>query len=185
MTIEVVKKDYKTKKEAVTKVTVPSKATVTVKKVVQGVICDFTATAKWSEYYPGDRQGMMWQKMPENMLGKCAEAKALRKAFPAVMGGLYVAEEMQQAVATAAPETTGSMYDKASQMIAKINDAVALGDVQDKIAGSKKYTAEEKKNLKALIEGRIKEINLEATQEKAQADADTEKKENEKGAEEN
>lgn len=75
----------------------PTKATVTVYKLVNGVRCPFTATARWSQYFPGDKQGFMWKKMPHLMLGKCAEALALRKAFPAELSGLYISEEMQQA----------------------------------------------------------------------------------------
>ena len=75
----------------------PTKATVTVYKIVGGVRCPFTATARWTQYYPGDSQGFMWKKMPHLMLGKCAEALALRKAFPAELSGLYISEEMQQA----------------------------------------------------------------------------------------
>ncbi len=75
----------------------PSKATSTVYKIVGGVRCPFTATARWHQYYPGDAQGFMWNKMPHLMLGKCAEALALRKAFPEELGGLYVEEEMHQA----------------------------------------------------------------------------------------
>ena len=160
--IEVKKTDFRTKAEVAKKYTVPSKATVTVKKVVQGVICDFTATAKWEEYYPGDKQGMMWTRMPENMLGKCAEAKALRKAFPAVMSGLYVGEEMQQAtsaaVGSATPEKEQGMFDKAAGMISQIKDPVGLGEFKDKLAGSKKYTPDEKKKLTALVDSRLKEL---------------------------
>lgn len=77
--------------------TSPSKATVTVWKIVQGIRCPFTATARWDQYYPGDSQGFMWRKMPHLMLGKCAEALALRKAFPEELSGVYIKEEMEQA----------------------------------------------------------------------------------------
>lgn len=73
----------------------PGKATVTVRKALEGgIIADFTATARWGEYQAG---GPMWSKMPYLMLGKCAEALALRKAFPADLSGVYTSEEMAQA----------------------------------------------------------------------------------------
>ena len=74
----------------------PEKATVTVSKVVQGVVGEFTASARWTEYYP-DKNSFMWDKMPHTMLGKCAEALALRKAFPQQLSGLYTSDEMDQA----------------------------------------------------------------------------------------
>lgn len=75
----------------------PLKATVTVYKLVSGVRCPFSATARWKQYLPAfENQQFMWKRMPHLMLGKCAEALALRKAFPAELSGLYTAEEMQQ-----------------------------------------------------------------------------------------
>lgn len=55
----------------------------------------FVAVAKWAEYKPDE--DWMWRKMPSNQLAKCAEALAMRKAFPRKLGGLYVNEEMDQA----------------------------------------------------------------------------------------
>ena len=77
---------------------VPVKATVTVHKIVAGESRPFTASARWAEYYPGEgKDGFFWRKMPFGQLGKCAEAAALRKAFPAQLGGFYIPEEMDQA----------------------------------------------------------------------------------------
>lgn len=75
----------------------PIKATVTVWKIVGDLRCPFTASARWDQYYPGEKQGFMWNKMPHLMLGKVAEALALRKAFPQQLSGLYSTEEMAQA----------------------------------------------------------------------------------------
>jgi phage recombination protein Bet len=70
------------------------RATVTVKKVIDGLIIETTGSAAWNEYAVPSNP--MWRKMPETMLEKCAEAKALRKAFPNI-GQVYVEEEMHQA----------------------------------------------------------------------------------------
>lgn len=148
------------------KLNVPTKATVTVKKIVQGVICDFTATAKWSEYYPGDKQGMMWRKMPDNMLGKCAEAKALRKAFPQVMSGLYVAEEMHQAgvvVAGGKAEKTEEqkqveLFESAKKSLDKLSDPVKMEEYKEKFAKSEKYSPEQREALIKILDTKLDKI---------------------------
>ncbi len=71
----------------------PEYATVLVYK--KGIERPITGTARWSEFYPGDKMGFMWKKMPYHMLAKCAEVLALRKAFPKRLSGLYIPEEMQ------------------------------------------------------------------------------------------
>lgn len=75
----------------------PSKATVTVYRMVSGQRVAFTASARWKEYVVGGNKGFMWTKMPYNQLAKCAEALALRKAFPNDLLSLRTDDEMAQA----------------------------------------------------------------------------------------
>lgn len=65
----------------------------------KGFVEAVTAVALFREYAQRNKEGhltSMWSKMPTVMIAKCAEALALRKAFPAELSGLYTAEEMAQ-----------------------------------------------------------------------------------------
>lgn len=83
----------------------PTKATVTVWRLVNGHRVAFTASARWSEYVQTAKDKQtgqeyatgMWKKMPYAQLAKCAEALALRKAFPEETSGVYTDVEMEQA----------------------------------------------------------------------------------------
>jgi phage recombination protein Bet len=86
-------------------------AEVTILKIVQGEPREFTAEAFYDEcvqmrnVYDGSGNGKqkigeepnsMWEKRPHGQLGKCAEAAALRKAFPEETGGAYIEEEFAE-----------------------------------------------------------------------------------------
>ncbi len=78
----------------------PGKASVTVWKIVSGQRVPFTRSARWDEFKQTKKDGSLtkfWATMPYLMLGKVAEALALRAAFPQELSGIYTNEEMSQA----------------------------------------------------------------------------------------
>jgi len=81
------------------KVTVPEWCKVTVYRLKNGMKCAFTATEYWIENYAtagkdSAAPNTMWKKRGRGQLAKCAEAQALRKAFPEV-GSQPTADEME------------------------------------------------------------------------------------------
>jgi len=78
----------------------PEWCKVTVKKLVGDNIVEFTAKEYWLENYATVKRdsaapNTMWTKRPFGQLAKCAEAQALRKAFPEIITQQPTAEEME------------------------------------------------------------------------------------------
>lgn len=80
--------------------TYPEWCEVTVYRMVRGVRCPFSSgKVRWLESYATNKRGSvlpnaMWKKRPYGQLEKCAEALALRRAFPEV-GSSPTADEME------------------------------------------------------------------------------------------
>lgn len=68
----------------------PKSATVTVYKIIGNQRVPFTHTCLFKEFSSGKQK---WASMPFQMIAKCAEAFALRKAFPSRLSGLHIPEE--------------------------------------------------------------------------------------------
>lgn len=77
----------------------PEWCTVIVRRLIGETVCEFPAREYWLENYATKGESMepnaMWRKRPFGQIAKCAEAQALRKAFPGETGSQPTAEEME------------------------------------------------------------------------------------------
>jgi phage recombination protein Bet len=128
---------------------VPNTAKVTVYKVFKDRVIETTRTANWADFYPGDQQAALWRKFPEVMLAKCAEAQALRAAFPN-LGQLYLAEEMEGPEPEEAGTTTDLNAAKGS-----IKNAKDLGQLMEIMNG---LPVDAQKQLTDLATARSNEL---------------------------
>jgi phage recombination protein Bet len=83
-------------------VTFPDWCRITVRRALpSGIVAEFTAVEFWMENYAvkGGKEksvapNAMWARRPRGQIAKCAEAQALRKAFPE-LGSMPTADEME------------------------------------------------------------------------------------------
>lgn len=83
--------------------TVPESCTVTVYRIIHGEKVGFAHTEYFEEACATVKDGglnSMWTKRKRGQLAKCAEAGALRKAFPEEIGNEHTVEEMEGKVIT-------------------------------------------------------------------------------------
>lgn len=113
-----------------TKVSVPEWCRITVRRFVKAHVAEFTAEEYWLENYAtAGRDTLapnhMWQRRARGQLAKCAEAQALRMAFPEFNGGMPTAEEMEgrfldePVSEAAAPVISGSKLEALERLISQ------------------------------------------------------------------
>ena len=160
-------------------------ATAYVMKFVRGTWIETSATAHMSEYAQTKKDGSftaMWATKPHVMLGKCAEALALRRAFPAELSGVYTDDEMAQAdneVITvskpAAPsaktplQAAQECWKGAWTAVQATNDQALINAVKAQFWGAKSDTAEQ---LQAKCDGMYQALADWDAMQSAAADND-------------
>ena len=118
---------------------IPEWCEVTVYRMVQGEKCAFTSgRIYWEESYAtvgkSNAPNSMWLKRKRGQLEKCAEAMALRRAFPEAVGAQPTAEEMVGRTIDDAAETiiNGDGDSTPERLVKKpVLKKPAEGDVAD------------------------------------------------------
>lgn len=134
-------------------ITYPAWCRVTVKRAMHnGAVAEFTAIERWKENYAikGGKEksiapNAMWTKRPYAQLAKCAQAQALRMAFPEMTGSQPTADEME---GKAMDDFVGTTIDGASVEAMKIEqypeaDFVKNLPVWRQVIASGKKTADQ------------------------------------------
>lgn len=130
------------------------------------------AIARYKSYVQTASDGRIvetWQKFPDVLLAKCAEALAIRKTFPMMVAGLYINEEMQQAdvvpVSRASAPTLKALHIKCRDA-GIFEDAddfyVFCGDVLDRAVNrenGRSVTIEERARVDVAIDEAIGKLH--------------------------
>ena len=173
-------------------VTYPEWCRVTVRRALpSGIVAEFTAREYWIENYAvkGGKEksiapNAMWARRPRGQIAKCAEAQALRKAFPE-LGSMPTADEMEgralQPDDAPAPKNMGAIEQvkpatpaPSEELVNAAQDA-SLQGVAAYAAWFSTITKDERKQLDAAghhkaCKRAAEEVDAEAAQSPAVAD---------------
>ena len=165
----------------------PIVAHVTVLKIVDGEKCAFTASARYEEYVQKNRQMQptsMWAKMPYLMLAKCAEAQALRKAFPMETSAVHVDEEMMHLDSEwkeslqRSPQQIAAEQEKRAEAAPAIDEAVcpAPADASGLVASAPSTSVFDESSAVAEHQAAINECQTDKEYEQARLDVTNDKR---------
>jgi len=115
----------------------------------------FAGIARWKEYYPGEKLGFMWRKMPHHMLAKCSEAIARRLAFPQRLEKLYLPEEFEGVSAVGAGSGQ-SLTDTVVEVEVVRGDDVAKEPPPSKAPTGPRRIGQEKPGKSATVNDTLK-----------------------------
>lgn len=161
-------------------ITYPKWCKVTVKRFLpNGSIADFTAMELWKENYAikGGKEksiapNAMWTKRPYGQLSKCAQAQALRMAFPEI-GAEATAEEMEgkaiegQVIDAVDPTPRVPMpkpkaSPSATTVEPKEKPAAPAADAKPVNAGQLKWIEQKCKSLGLVLDDVLTQLEVES-----------------------
>lgn len=139
-------------------ITFPEWAQITVYRMIDGQRCAFVGPkVRFTETFSGTKglrvPNARWQMAPFQMLEKCAEAAALRRAFPEELGDEATAEEME------GREMTGSVIDVDFFVIPEAQDGDERPSRPTRDSGKKD---ESKRPWSDAIDRELREIQRKA-----------------------
>lgn len=138
--------------------TYPEWCKVTVRKIVHGSIVEFSAKEYWIENYATSGRdslapNSMWRKRPYGQIAKCAEAQALRKAFPEIVSQQPTAEEMEGKSLNEFDSDLKNVTPKTQTLNSKLDELIndQVQEVKEVVTPVEKANPEKLQELTELV----------------------------------